>query len=92
MGNDAAAQLRRCVHNRQIPDFNKMLAYFGGSDTYYEGASSLWFDSTATIGAFRAYEHALLDINADPLTTFYRPAESLFVYATEVQIYQRAPA
>ena len=89
---EAAAQVRRCVQNRQIPDFNSMLAYFGGLDTYYEGVASLWFDNAAVIGAFRAYERALLEINADPQASFYRPADSFFVYATEVPIFERSPA
>jgi hypothetical protein len=87
---EAAAALRRCVHSRQLPEFNPMLAYFGGDDTpVYEGVASLWFDDVASIGAFRAYERALLEINADPATAFYRPAQSFFVYATEVPIYER---
>ena len=87
---DAAAAIRRCVHNRQLPQFNPMLAYFGGKDApIYEGVGSLWFDNAATVGAFRAYERALLAINADPATAFYRPDQSFFLYAHEVQIYQR---
>lgn len=87
---DAAAAIRRCVHNRQLPQFNPMLAYFGGKDApIYEGVGSLWFDNAATVGAFRAYERALLAINADPATAFYRPDQSFFLYAHEVQIYRR---
>lgn len=86
---EAAAAVRRCVHNRQVPDFNKMLSYFGGLDVIYEGVASLWFDNASTIGAFRAYERALIEINADPCTAFYRPAQSFFLYATEVPIYER---
>lgn len=83
---EAAAAVRRCVHSHQVPAFNKMLSYFGGSPVIYEGAASLWFDNTTTIGAFRAYERALLAINADPASTFYTPAQSFFLYATEVPI------
>jgi hypothetical protein len=87
---EAAAVLRRCVHNRQLSEFNGMLAYFGGDNTpIYEGVSSLWFDNASSIGAFRAYERALLAINADPATAFYLPAQSFFLYATEVPIYER---
>ncbi len=89
---DAANAVRRCVHSRQVPDFNKMLSYFGGSDVIYEGVASLWFDNASTIGAFRAYERALIEINADPLTAFYQPAQSFFLYATEVPIHDRAIA
>ena len=86
----AAAAMRRCVHNRQVSEFNPMLAYFGAKDVpIYEGVASLWFDDTASVGAFRAYERALLAINADPDAAFYEPAQSFFVYATEVPIYER---
>lgn len=85
----AAEALRRCVHNRQLPEFNPMLGYFGGSDVFYEGVASLWFDDPASVGAFRAYERALLRINADPRTAFYQPSQSFFLYATEVPIYDR---
>ena len=86
----AAATMRRCVHNRQVSEFNPMLAYFGAKDVpIYEGVASHWFDDTASIGAFRAYERALLAINAEPDAVFYEPAQSFFVYATEVPIYER---
>jgi len=86
----AAAAIRRCVHNRQLGEFNPMLAYFGAKDVpVYEGVASLWFDDTASVGAFRAYERALLAINAEPDAAFYVPAQSFFVYATEVPIYER---
>lgn len=88
----AAAMVRRCVHNRQVSEFNPMLAYFGAKDVpVYEGVASLWFDSTASVGAFRDYERALLAINAEAGTAFYDPAQSFFVCATEVLIYERAP-
>lgn len=87
----AAAAIRRCVHNRQLSEFNPMLAYFGAQDVpIYEGVASLWFDDTASVGAFRAYERALLAVNAEPEGAFYQPAQSFFVYATEVSIYERA--
>ncbi|MDF1552256.1 MAG: EthD domain-containing protein [Deferrisomatales bacterium] len=87
---EAAAALRRCVHNRQLPEFNEMLAYFGGKDApIYEGVASLWFDNVFSVGAFRAYENAMLEINADPTTAFYRPVHSFFLYAVEVPIYER---
>lgn len=89
---EAASAIQRCVHNRQLPDFNSMLAYFGGLDVVYEGVASLWFDNPATVGAFRAYESALMAINANASTAFYRPAQSFFLYATEVPIYQRERA
>jgi hypothetical protein len=86
----AAAQLRRCVHNHQLSEFNPMLAYFGAKDVaIYEGVASLWFDDTASVGAFRDYERALLAVNADAVAAFYDPAQSFFVYATEVPIYER---
>ena len=86
----AAAAVRRCVHNRQLSEFNPLLAYFGGQDgPIYEGVASLWFDDTASVGAFRAYERALLAVNAEPDAAFYQPAQSFFVYATEVPIYER---
>jgi hypothetical protein len=85
----AAEAIRRCVHNRQLPEFNPMLAYFGGSDVIYEGVGSLWFDDASCVGAFRAYERALLEINADPASAFLRPSQSFFLYATEVPIYER---
>jgi hypothetical protein len=86
----AAAAVRRCVHNRQLSEFNPMLAYFGAKDVpVYEGVASLWFDDTASVGAFRAYERALLAINNEPDAAFYQPALSFFVYATEVPIYER---
>jgi hypothetical protein len=72
-----------------LPEFNKMLAYFGGSDVFYEGVGSLWFDDATCVGAFRSYERALLDINAEPAFAFYRPSQSFFLYATEVPIYER---
>jgi len=87
--SSAAEALRCCVHNRQLPEFNKMLGYFGGLDLYYEGVASLWFDNVTSVGAFRSYEQALLAINADPASAFYQPAQSFFLYATEVPIYQR---
>jgi hypothetical protein len=86
----AADAMRRCVHNRQLPEFNKMLAYFGGSDIFYEGVASLWFDDPSCAGAFRAYERALLDVNSDPKRAFYQPSQSFFLYATETQIFQRS--
>ena len=58
----------------------------------YEGVASLWFDNASTIGAFRAYERALLEINADARTAFYQPAQSFFLYATEVLISEQRPA
>lgn len=85
----AAEAVRRCVHNRQLPQFNEMLAYFGGLEVFYEGAASLWFDDVASVGAFRAYERALLAINANAESTFYQPSKSFFVHATEVPIYER---
>jgi hypothetical protein len=85
----AAEAIRRCVHNRQLPEFNKMLAYFGGSDVFYEGVGSLWFDDVSSVGAFRAYERALLEINADSKHAFYRPSQSFFLYTTEVPIFQQ---
>jgi len=89
----AAAAVRRCVHNHQLPEFNSMLAYFGGKDLpIYEGVSSLWFDNVFAVGAFRDYERALLGINSDPGTAFYRPDQSFFLYATEVPIYERNQA
>ena len=87
----AAATLRRCIHNQQRSEFNPMLAYFGAKDiAVYEGIGSLWFDNVAAVGAFRAYERALLALNAQPDAAFYEPAESFFLYATEVPIYERA--
>ncbi len=86
---DAAAAVRRCTHSHLLPEFNPTLKYFGGLEVFYEGVASLWFDSTATVGAFRAYERALIEINANPKTAFYRPAQSFFLYATEVLIYER---
>jgi hypothetical protein len=85
----AAEAVRRCVHSRQLPEFNQMLAYFGGSDVIYEGVASLWFDDAASVGAFRAYERALLQINAEPQSAFYQPSQSFFLYAREVPIYDR---
>jgi hypothetical protein len=86
----AAAALRRCVHNRQLSEFNPMLAYFGARDIpVYEGVASLWFDDLASVGAFRVYERALMDVNARADAAFYDPAQSFFVYATEVPIYER---
>jgi hypothetical protein len=86
----AAAAIRRCVHNRQLSEFNPMLAYFGAKDVpIYEGVASLWFDDTASVGAFRDYERALLAVNAEAGAAFYDPAQSFFVYATEVPIYER---
>ncbi|MFM9915000.1 MAG: EthD domain-containing protein [Rhizobacter sp.] len=86
----AAAALRRCVHNRQLDEFNPMLAYFAAKDVpIYEGVASLWFDDSASVGAFRSYERALLAINAERGAAFYAPAQSFFVYATEVPIYER---
>jgi hypothetical protein len=70
-----------------------MLAYFGAKDVpIYEGVASLWFDDTASVGAFRAYERALLAVNAEVDAAFYQPAQSFFVYATEVPIYERERA
>ena len=89
----AAAAVWRCVHNRQVPEFNAMLAYFSAKDVpVYEGVATLWFDDAASVGAFRAYERALLAVNAEPGAAFYQPAQSFFVYATEVPIYERNAA
>lgn len=86
----SAAALRRCVHNRQLSEFNPMLAYFGAKDVpVYEGVASLWFDDVASVGAFRAYERALMDVNARVDGAFYDPAKSFFLYATEVPIFER---
>ncbi|CAN7740365.1 EthD domain-containing protein [Variovorax sp. LjRoot290] len=86
----AAAAMRRCVHNHQVSEFNPMLAYFGAKDVpIYEGVASLWFTDTASVGAYRDYERALLAINAELGAAFYVPAQSFFVYATEVSIYER---
>lgn len=86
----AAATQRRCVHSRQLPEFNETLVYFGGNDMpIYEGVASVWYDNPATVGAFRAYERALLEINTCPESTFYRPESSFFLYATEVSIFER---
>ena len=41
------------------------------------------------MGAFRDYERALLAVNAQAGAAFYDPAQSFFVYATEVPIYER---
>lgn len=86
----AAAAVRRCVHNRQLPEFNPMLAHFGARDVpVYEGVASMWFDEAASVGAFRAYELLLREINARPSWHFFRPESSFFVYAIEVPIYER---
>jgi hypothetical protein len=86
----AAAALRRCVHNRQRSEFNPMLAYFGPAEVaVYEGVASLWFDDITSVGTFRAYERALLDVNAQADATFYDPAQSFFLYVTEVPIFER---
>lgn len=83
----AAATVRRCVHSQQLPQANAMLAYFNGKDApIFEGVASLWYDDPSTIGAFRAYERALLDINSRAETAFYQPAHSFFLYTTEVDI------
>ncbi|MGF6970529.1 hypothetical protein OKW43_007624 [Paraburkholderia sp. WC7.3g] len=67
-----------------------MRAYFSAKDApIYQGVASLWFDDVANVGAFRAYERALVAFNADASCSFYRPAQSFFVYATEVSIYER---
>jgi hypothetical protein len=86
----AAASVRRCVHNHQLPQFNEILAYFGGSTIpVYEGVSCLWFDDISSASAFREYEKALLAINSEADATFYQPEKSFFLYTTEVPIYQR---
>jgi hypothetical protein len=82
----AAQALRRAVQNRQIPEANPMLAYFGSRGLPHEGVAALWFDDEASIGLFRAYEAALLAFNANPAQTFYVPGESFFVYAREARI------
>ena len=83
----AAATVRRCVHSQQLPQANAMLAYFNAKDAaIYEGVASLWYDDPASIGAFRAYEQALLDLNSRPETAFYEPSRSFFLYTTEVDI------
>lgn len=82
-----AATLRRCVHSRQLPEANAMLAYFNAREVpIYEGVASLWYDDPASIGAFRSYERALLAINERPETAFFQPAQSFFLYCTEVEI------
>lgn len=87
----AAALMRRCVHNRQLSEFNPMLAYFGAKDVpVYEGVASHWFADTGSVAAYRDYERALGAINAEPGAAFYVPAQSFFLYATEVPIYERA--
>lgn len=86
----AAATLRRCIHQHQLPQFNEMLSYFGGKDIpIYEGAASLWYDDMSTVGAFRAYEQVLQAINDNPDTAFYQPEQSFFVYVREVPIYAK---
>jgi len=62
----------------------------GGLEVFYEGVASLWFDDVASVGAFRAYERALLAINADPGSAFYQPSKSFFLHATEVPIFERS--
>jgi hypothetical protein len=86
----AAATVRRCVHHHQLPQFNEMLSHFGGKDVpIYEGAASLWYDDMSSVGAFRYYEQALLEINQRPATAFYRPEQSFFMYVREVPIYEK---
>ncbi|CAM3817760.1 EthD domain-containing protein [Vibrio aerogenes] len=86
---EAAATVRRCVHHHQLPEFNDMLAYFGGLDVpAYEGVASLWYDNMSCTGMFRAYEKALLEINSDPEKTFYCPEQSFFMYAREITVYE----
>jgi hypothetical protein len=82
----AGAAIRRAVQNRQIPDANAMLAYFGSQVSPHEGVAALWFDDAASIGVFRAYESAILEFNADPQRAFYSPRDSFFVYAREALI------
>lgn len=86
----ASHSVRRCVHNRQLPEFNEMLAYFGGKDApIYEGVGSLWFDDVTSVNVFREYEKALMGVNENPDTAFYRPDKSFFLYAREVLIYDK---
>jgi len=82
----AASAMRRAAQNRQVPEGNALLKYFGSSEAPFEGVGCLWFDDASTIGAFRAYEAALLRINAQAHQAFYLPAKSFFVYAREVLI------
>lgn len=58
----------------------------GSLEAPFEGVGCLWFDDASTIGAFRAYEAALLHFNAQAHQAFYVPAKSFFVYAREVLI------
>lgn len=68
----AAAALRRCVHNRQVPDFNAMLTYFNTKYvSIYDGMASLRLDDVPSVSTFCAYERQLLSINADAATAFY---------------------
>lgn len=83
---DAAKAIRRAVQNRQLPEANASLAYFGSKVAPFEGVATLSFDNESTIGLFRAYEAALLRINSDPRTTFYAPESSFFLYTREVRI------
>jgi uncharacterized protein (TIGR02118 family) len=87
-GSDAVASaIRRCIHSRQLPEGNSLLAYFGAEHNVpYEGVVSLWFDNEASIAAFRRYEQALLEINSRADSMFFVPAESFFVYVREADV------
>jgi hypothetical protein len=82
----AAAVLRRAAQNRQVPEGNQLLSYFGSSVAPFEGVGSLWFSDESSIGLFRAYEAEMLRFNAQARQAFYVPENSFFVYAREVLI------
>ncbi|NDY93891.1 EthD domain-containing protein [Ideonella livida] len=85
----AAAALRRTVHQRQLPEFNPMLAYFGGLPEHPEGVASHWFDTPAHLGAFRAYEAAFQAFNDVPGQRFFDPSRSFQLHATEWLVLER---
>jgi hypothetical protein len=86
-----ASAVKRCVHSRQLPEGNSLLAYFGAeSNQPYEGVVSLWFGDESDTVVFRQYERRLLELNTRDDLAFYVPAESFFVYAREVDILQPA--
>lgn len=83
----AAAAVRRATQSRQNPQGDALLKYFGGAeDDRYAGMASLWFDDEASVGLYRRYEAALLQVNAQPAHRFYVPEASFFLYARELEI------
>ena len=79
-----ARPLRRYVQSLQVPEGNRILAYFGDNIVIYEGYASLWYDESEALTSFRVYQSALEATLADK--PFFLPSQSFFLMTREVTI------